>query len=409
MTSIWFISKYGATPDQGGSQRQFSLSNNFSKQNIETSLIISRSNGCKLNPVFKRYYKQTKLDDLNVITLNGPLLTSLGFSYKRILSWIIFEFHLLRLAFSTPKDKLPQVVIVSSLSFLTILTGIILKKKFKSKLIVEIRDIWPLTLTSSGRFSKNNLIIRLLVWIEKLGYKKADGIVGSMPKLDEHIKKTINEPFKFRCIPMGFSEYQYKHLLEASGKEIKSEFSFPKKKFVIGYAGAIGKLNIVNEIIETARILKDNKEIFFAVFGKGPQRKRLEEDSRDLKNIKFYGSASKAEIVPILKKCDLLLMPINNSPIYEYGVSPNKWIDYMLSGRPILLSYSGYRSLINEADCGFFIEANKPNLMAQEITSILKIDKTVLDRMGKQGYDYVINNRSYEKLSTEYVEFINSI
>ena len=350
-----------------------------------------------------------KLDNLDVITLNGPLLTKLGFSIKRIISWFVFELNLLRFAFSTPKEKTPKVVIVSSLSFLTILTGIVLKKIFKSKLVIEIRDIWPLTLTSSGSFSTNNPLIILLARIEKLGYNKADGIVGTMPRLDIHIRNVVNKPFNFKCIPMGFSRYQYFNMVKALQNNINNKYSVPNNKFVIGYAGAIGKLNIVKEIIEAAESLKENKEVFFAIYGDGPLRLRLELESAHLQNIKFYGSAPKSEIIPILKQCDLLLMPINNNQIYEYGVSPNKWIDYMMSGRPILLPYSGYRSLINEANCGFFIEANNPILMAQKIISIMEMDKALLDKMGQNGFNYVMNNRSYEKLSFDYIEFIKSI
>lgn len=407
MQRIWFISKYGTIPEQNSAQRQFSLSSNFSNQNLDTTLIISRSNTCNLNPSFKKYFKSTEYDRLKVITLNGPLI-SLGFSIKRILSWIIFELNLLRYAYSIPKNQAPQIIIVSSLSFFTLLSGVILKKRFKSKLIIEIRDIWPLTLIHLGKFKKNSLIIKVLEKIEKTGYLHADGIIGSMPRLDLHVKDIINKPFNYKCIPQGFSKAQYtSSLCEKDNTTIIDQL--PKNKFVIAYAGTIGTVNLVDEIVTAAKILTDYSNIFFAIFGDGPLRKQLELDSCDLKNIKFFGAVSKYEIIPVLKNCNLLLSPINKSPVYDFGVSFNKWIDYMLSGRPILVSYSGYQSIINEADCGFFIEANNPELMAEKIISIMKMDSNLLDEMGLRGYDYVIKNHNYQKLSTDYIDFINSI
>ena len=102
-------------------------------------------------------------------------------SFRRILSWLDFEKNL----FFMPKDDLaePQFIVVSSLSLLTILNGLILKKKYKCRLIFEVRDIWPLTLTSEGGYSNRNLLIRFLSLIEKTGYKYADNIVGTMPNL----------------------------------------------------------------------------------------------------------------------------------------------------------------------------------------------------------------------------------
>ena len=73
---------------------------------------------------------------------------------RRILSWLDFEWQLLGL----PKEKLqtPDVVIVSSLSLLTILNGLLWKVRYKCRLIFEVRDIWPLTVTEEGGFTSWN-------------------------------------------------------------------------------------------------------------------------------------------------------------------------------------------------------------------------------------------------------------
>ena len=44
------------------------------------------------------------------------------------------------------------------------------------------------------------------------------------------------------------------------------------------------------------------------------------------------------------------------SEIWNYGWTPNKLIDYMISERPIIAAYDGYRSMINEAECGFLLK-----------------------------------------------------
>ena len=407
MKKIWLISKYGATPEQNGPQRQFSLSNNFSNQNLDTTLIISRSNGCNLNPSFKHYYKIVKYENLKVVTLNGPLI-GLGFSLSRILSWIIFEINLLRYSFSIQRNQHPHIIIVSSLSFFTILSGVILKKRFNCKLLIEIRDIWPLTLIHIGKFNEKSLIIKILAKIEKIGYNNADGIIGTMPRLDLHINKIVKRPYNYISIPMGFSKAQYSSAI-GDGNKIIDRIQLPKEKFVIAYAGTIGQANLVNEIVSVATLLTEYTDIFFAIFGDGLLREQLENDSIHLRNIKFFGQISKYEIIPLLRNCNLLLSPINKSPVYDYGVSFNKWIDYMLSSRPILASYSGYQSIINEAGCGFFIDANNPELMAQKILEIIRMDTDILDRMGENGYNYVIKNHNYEKLSKDYIEFMKNI
>ncbi len=34
----------------------------------------------------------------------------------------------------------------------------------------------------------------------------------------------------------------------------------------------------------------------------------------------------------------------------------NKVVEYMLAGKPIIASYTGYPSMINEAECGYFVK-----------------------------------------------------
>ena len=207
---------------------------------------------------------------------------------------------------------------------------------------------------------------------------------------------------------MGFSEAQLESShLAPNHTYLKNYIS--AEKFIVGYAGSIGKVNLVDEIVAAACILSENEDIFFAIFGDGPLKEKLILECVNLKNIVFFGSISKYEIIPVLRDCNLLLSPINDSPLYEYGVSFNKWIDYMLCKRPILASYSGYRSIINEADCGFFIEANNPTLLAEKIISIKNMDAKLLDEMGMRGYNYALKNHNYEQLSNNYLHFITSI
>lgn len=401
MNKIWIISKYGSLPEQNGPQRQFSIAKNLSEKFHDTTLIISKSNSYTYSYNSKKFYYNKIYNNLNVIILNGPII-KLGFSIKRIISWFIFEINLLRYAKYVKKDKYPEVIIVSSLSFFTLITGVFLKNKFKSKLIIEIRDIWPLSLVEIGGFNRNNIFIKLLFRLEKFSIKNADGIVGTMPKLDNYIKSIINSPFKFKYIPMGYSNLQFKSLSNCN----TSIFSYPLNKFIVGYAGTIGKANLVEEIVKASKILENNSKIYFVIFGDGPLKNSLLNLTKNQNNIKFFGSISKYEIIPELSNCNILISPINSSKLYNYGISFNKWIDYMLSSRPILACYSGYKNILIEENCGFFIEPNRPDLLAEKIIELSHCNKEILDNMGENGFNYVCKFHNYEYLTNQYYDFI---
>ena len=117
-------------------------------------------------------------------------------------------------------------------------------------------------------------------------------------------------------------------------------------------------------------------------------------------------SIPKKEVIPVLAKADLLINIWGDLKIYQYGVSPNKWIDYLLSGVPCLVAYNGYRSMLNEAGCGFFVDTNNRDLIASKILELSKMDKSFLKQMGERGKIYAEKYLNYESLADELLEFM---
>jgi len=171
------------------------------------------------------------------------------------------------------------------------------------------------------------------------------------------------------------------------------------------YAGTIGEVNLVEEICIAAEQLQ-NTNIRFIVYGDGPLKENLRQKYSHLQNLDFKGIVSKREIAEILMEADLLVNMWADKSVYQYGVSPNKWIDYMLAAVPVLVTYNGHQSIINEAGCGWFIKANDPKLMAEKILEISKMSPTELRQIGLNGRKYAIENLDYEILANKLLNFI---
>ena len=63
-----------------------------------------------------------------------------------------------------------------------------------------------MVLIENGGFSRFNPFVMGLQFIEWLGYKFSDEIVGTMPKLDLHVEQILGSKKNVSCIPMGVSE-----------------------------------------------------------------------------------------------------------------------------------------------------------------------------------------------------------
>lgn len=170
--NIWYISKYVA-PSYAAkvSARGFLILSALAKKGHQCTLITSDSNHLINAPIFHGSIMQECVDDVDVTWLKTWKYKGAR-SLGRMVSWLDFEWQL----FKMPKKMLtkPDVIIVSSLSLLTILNGLWLKRKYGSKLIFEVRDIWPMVLVTSGGVNPYNPFVLLLSWLEKLAYKKAD-------------------------------------------------------------------------------------------------------------------------------------------------------------------------------------------------------------------------------------------
>ena len=82
----------------------------------------------------------------------------------------------------------------------------------------------------------------------------------------------------------------------------------------------------------------------------------------------------------------------------------NKVVEYMLAGKPIIASYSGYETMINEANCGTFVKNRDFKDLAKLIIKYSKREKEELFTLGQNGKKWIINNRSYSVLAKEYIK-----
>ena len=400
---IWYISKYASPQKYFFGTRHFYFAEEWVKTSNEVYVFTSNSSHLtdKL-PVFKGIYLFEEINKVKTYWLNTfKLAKGSSSSLKRILSWFHFEWQFFFL--DKKNIQKPDVIIVSSLSLLTVINGYLFSRKYKCKFVFEVRDIWPLSLVELGGFSRLNPFILLLTWIEKFGYQKANIIIGTMPNLAEHVENIIGKTNKCYTIPQGYSPNFYNNQ-ENLDQSYIDEF-IPKNEFIVAYTGTINSNNPIDVLIEAARILKD-ESVFFLIVGDGNRRDKLIEISKDLPKVIFAPSIPKNKVNFLLKLTSVCFDSFS-SDLAKFGLSRNKWIDYMYAGKPIICSYSGYKSMINESDSGSFVEYNNSELLADEIMKYSKMDSFELAAKGKRANEYIVNNRRFEVLAEKYIKLFN--
>lgn len=320
-------------------------------------------------------------------------------SFRRIVSWLDFEWRLWRM----PKKQLPRpdAIIVSSLSLLTVLNGLLLRAHYKCRLVIEIRDIWPLTIIEEGGFSSWNPIVVALKCVEKQAYRHADAIVGTMPNLGEHVATVLGKPKITHCIPMGVDDSLLAHSNEVSPDYI--ERYIPKNKFVVAHVGTIGITNALDTMLDCAAAMRDDEQIHFLAVGSGDLRDYYRYKFAHLGNVTFAPPVPRQMVASVLSHCDLLYFSVHSSRVWKFGQSLNKVVDYMLAGKPVVASYSGFPSMINEAECGSYVPAGDAVALRQEIMRYADMPAPERRAVGLRGREWILAHRRYETLALNYL------
>lgn len=399
--TIWYVSKYFSAKTSGSmGGRDWFLTKEMAEKGHQVRVITSDSNLAfdvpeLCAPVVVSDYGALQVFWLKTLKYKVPK------SLLRILSWFHFEWNL----FWLDKRRLPvpDVVVVSSLSLLTILNGFLLRRKYKCRLVFEIRDIWPLTIVEEGGFSYKNPFVMLLSWLERAGYKYADVVVGTMPNLAQHVEGVLGYRRAVYCVPMGFDA-----AMRGEG-EIDAAFVeryFDSRFFNVVHSGAVGITNALDCFFEAAKRLESNGAVRFVLVGDGALRPYYQEKFGNLDNVLFAGKVPRTKVRAVLEHADLVYFSVFKSRVWDYGQSLNKVIDYMLSGTPVLASYSGYPSMINEAECGFFVPSEDVAALVSEVERLSKLPRAALSEIGARGAEWIVKNRSYSTLADSYIEYM---
>jgi glycosyltransferase involved in cell wall biosynthesis len=284
------------------------------------------------------------------------------------------------------------------------LNGIIFKMRFKCKLVFEVRDIWPLTIVEEGGFSSRNPLVLILGFIERLGYRSSDLIVGTMPNLVQHVAEVTGSNANVVCMPMVLDEEMI-----AGGVSVSQEYIdkyLHRDYFNIVHAGTIGIANALDTFFRAAEVLESDKRIRFVLVGDGSLKEFYLKKYGHLSNVVFAPKVSKNQVQSVLSQAGLVYFATYKSRVWDYGQSLNKLIDYMLSGKPILASYSGFASMVDEAQCGYFVAAEDVGALVRQIEGICLLPADQLEAMGLRGRSWIIKNRHYEKVGDDYLNAI---
>lgn len=320
------------------------------------------------------------------LTIEGVEIIAVGAGYSNKLSFLgrVFAF-LCFMIFSVYvglRVKGVDVIYATSTPLTVGIPAILLKWLKRVPFVFEVRDQWPEIPIEMG-ILKNKALIKILLWLERTIYHQSAAIVALSPGMADGVRRVLKKQRPVAVVPNSSDTDKFRPDIDGGGLRRQRGWM---EKCVFLHAGAMGKANGLDFVIDAAERLRDNDTIHFVLIGEGGEKNKLKAriESVGLANIEIIDSVPKEQLPGYFAACDVSIVLFADYPILEHN-SANKFFDSLSAGKPVLLNYSGWqRDVLESSKAGFGCERCNPDEFTEKLLQLAS-DEELRSQMGRNA------------------------
>jgi glycosyltransferase involved in cell wall biosynthesis len=255
---------------------------------------------------------------------------------------------------------------------------------------------------------KNPFIIWFFKQLETWIYRSADHVIVNSPGFIPYLQPVLPKQ-EILTFPNGVIASDFLTIDPQKTEAFATQYPL-KDKFVVLYAGNLGKANDIECIIDAAEQLKDHPVIRFVLLGGGLSVNTFQKEceKRSLKNVIFIPSIPKKEIPHFMPLASVGIASLKDIPLFT-TVYPNKVFDYMAAGIPTILSIGGViRNVIENSKGGLYIPPGNPDALKTVILHYYTHPEDVKTQ-GKNAQHYVTKHFDREKIAADLEVFFQKV
>ena len=100
---------------------------------------------------------------------------------------------------------------------------------------------------------------------------------------------------------------------------------------------------------------------------------------------------------------DVLFISLQKTPLFRFGVSPNKLMDYMMAGKPVIQAIEAGNDLVRESGCGISVKPEDPEAVVAAVLQLMSCKPAEREAMGHRGKQYVLAHHDYRILVQQFL------
>lgn len=276
-------------------------------------------------------------------------------------------------------------------------------RKYGFPCIIHVQDVYPESLTNKMPSAIGSIVHALILPMDKYILRNCTKVVAISDKMKNYLAETRGiEPEKISVVINWQNEREFQDYQEGVKDRIKEHpFTF----MYMGNIGPVAGVDLLIDAFEKAKL--ENARLVIA--GSGSMKEQLKAKASNCKEIEFW-DVPNGKVPEIQAQADVMMLPIKKGA--ARSSIPSKLPAYMFSAKPIIGCVdedSDTANAIKDADCGFVIEPENVEKLAETMKMVATLNRAYLKEKAEKAQIYGLSHFSKKENLGKLVKVIEEI